>query len=184
MWFAPTLTTKLLAGVPLGSHLVAAAGQRPIVEEGWQRYCRAEAEGRGRGGTGNRGLERESFYHITSNVQKVFSKMIQWKGTSTADNTLPYKILTRCKSCFGHSCWWSHMICPEVPHLGSWSYSLPQEQLTHSPVEYIKYKRKRQRNTQVKTGKRIFFIHILASKQTPFHDLWVSWVWWFFTTIQ
>lgn len=61
---AAALATERLAGVALGSDLVAGAGHRPVVEEGRQRHRRAEAERRGGGGTGGAREEEESFSHI------------------------------------------------------------------------------------------------------------------------
>lgn len=44
---APALATEGLAGVALGANLVAAAGQRAVVEERRQRHGRPAAERRG-----------------------------------------------------------------------------------------------------------------------------------------
>lgn len=55
------LAAELLAGVALGSDLVAGAGHRPVVEEGRQRHRRAEAELRGGGrAAGRKRREEES----------------------------------------------------------------------------------------------------------------------------
>lgn len=53
VWLAAALAPKRLAGVALGSDLVAGARQRSIVEEGRERHGRAEAE---RGGGGRTGI--------------------------------------------------------------------------------------------------------------------------------
>lgn len=59
MWPAVALTAERLAGVALGSDLVAGAGHRPVVEESGERHGRAEAERRGCGRTGGSRRRRE-----------------------------------------------------------------------------------------------------------------------------
>lgn len=56
---AATLAAEQLAGVALGSHLVAGAGQGAVVEEGRQRNGGADAEWRGGGRTVERREEEE-----------------------------------------------------------------------------------------------------------------------------
>lgn len=60
VWPAAALTAERLAGVALGTDLVAGAGHGAVVEEGRQRHGRAEAERRGGGGAGGGRGERKS----------------------------------------------------------------------------------------------------------------------------
>lgn len=62
---AVALTAERLAGVALGSDLVAGAGHRPVVEEGGQRDGRAEAERGGGGRTGGKKKTERHFSGVT-----------------------------------------------------------------------------------------------------------------------